>query len=1037
MAQQKEQNTFKALTVSSKWRFFGEPLINRLYLLLGIFLLTIAAILAMENYFDKTYTNHFQNTIRNQEQKQRIESILKENLLNVNLAFKSFPSIRHPQQLTNTQSDIRARIGQSLEILKTLDEGGQISVIKAVNLETTDQITEIITYRRDDYTGTISEVRDLIPVLYELQSLAAKMIGSVKGYISTGTPAAEINLETMQFYLKQAESLFARIYETETQISFTISKSISALNNDSINIFKRYNRIKYLSLLIFSLIIGSITYFIVNQIMRVILFRRKAEETNVKLIKAVEQSPVSIMITDTKGMIEYVNKDFDNEHNLSKKDLAGTNLIALQKGAEKDFMNILQNAIQSGQPWNGEIKSHTSQGKEVWDKVNITPVLNEINTITNFIAIKEDVTEKRLLTQSLKESLETVQTITDNLPVGILVTNEAQQIIQINQTAAKLMGFKFLKDANEYIENHPYSELFEILKNEKYQDEVTGITISTQEERLTLKENNISRIILKNIIPIRINKQRVTLEAFMDITAQKEVQLKEVESNKAKSEFLANMSHEIRTPMNGIIGAAELLGQTRLNKEQQNIISIISRSCDNLLGIINDVLDFSKIEAGKMRIENYPFNLLSTVDYLIDQMSFKANEKNLELLMSIEDNIPRILIGDEGRLIQVMTNLLGNSLKFTKEGEVVLKVDIEKQDGSKIWLHFAVEDSGIGIPPEKREKIFESFTQADGSTTRKFGGTGLGTSISKMLVELMNGKIWLESPNPNFAWSEEHPGSIFHFVMPFTFDKNQIVHGQEIDHLLSLRALIVDNHKTNLLLFEKTLRNWGIATDTCSDAKSALEMIRTHHAYDLIIADSHVLNKNSDTFVNQLKKATPTTKIILFAADIRFRAPYKEEGFDMILSKPIKHRELLSAIDTMFKPQTTTGIPGEAVDSSTRENRILVVEDNLINQKITEKMLGRLGMEAFIANNGQEALDLILKEEEPFDLILMDIQMPVLNGLDTTKELRKAGLLIPIIAMTANAIDGDREICIQAGMTDYIGKPVKLNNLQELLKKWL
>jgi CheY-like chemotaxis protein len=384
-----------------------------------------------------------------------------------------------------------------------------------------------------------------------------------------------------------------------------------------------------------------------------------------------------------------------------------------------------------------------------------------------------------------------------------------------------------------------------------------------------------------------------------------------------------------------------------------------------------------------------------------------------------------------------MTNLMGNSLKFTKEGEVVLKVDVEKQDGSKIWLHFAVEDSGIGIPPEKREKIFESFTQADGSTTRKFGGTGLGTSISKMLVELMNGKIWFESPNPNFAWSEEHPGSIFHFVMPFTFDKNQIVHGQEIDHLQSLRTLIVDNHKTNLLLFEKTLRNWGITTDTCSDAKSALEMIKTQPAYDLIIADSHVLNKDSDTFVNQLREATPTTKIILFAADIRFRTPYKEEGFDMILSKPIKHRELLSAIDTMFKPPAAAGISGEAVDASTRENRILVVEDNLINQKITEKMLSRLGMEAFIANNGQEALDLILKEEEPFDLILMDIQMPVLNGLDTTIELRKAGLLIPIIAMTANAIDGDREICIQAGMTDYIGKPVKLNNLQELLKKWL
>ncbi len=1032
------KNILSRLKSRPKRGYFSESVINRLYLLLAIFLISIASILLLENYFDKTYTIHYQNTIRNQEQMQRIESILRENLLNVNLAFKSFPSIRHPQQLSNTQIDIRTRIGQSLEILKTLDEGGQISAIKAVNLESTDEITEIITYRNDKYTGTISEVRDLTPVLYELQSLASKITGAIKGYINTGAPAAESNVEAVEFYLKQAESLFARIYETENQIAFKISKNIASLTNDSINVFERYSRMKYLTLIVFSLIIGVITYIIIKQIMHVILFRRRAEESNVKLLKAVEQSPVSIMITDTRGVVEYVNKDFENKTHYVKGEIEGTSLHLLQTSDEQDFANILLSSIQQGETWSGEIKSKNPDGREVWDKVYITPVVNEYNSITNFIAIKEDVTEKRLLTQSLKESLETLQAITENLPVGILVTDEQRKITQINNTAAKIMGFKLLEEANSYIEKHPYEELFEVVKEEKYRDISTGITISTQEERLSIKENNISRIILKNIIPIRINKESVTLEAFMDITAQKEVLRREAESNKAKSEFLANMSHEIRTPMNGIIGATELLGQTRLNKEQQNIISIIGRSCDNLLNIINDILDFSKIEAGKMKIEDYPFKLHSTIDYLIDQMSFKANEKDIELLASIDENMPEVLIGDEGRLIQIMINLLGNAVKFTHVGEVVLKADIHKMAGNKIWLHFAVEDSGIGIPPDKREKIFESFTQADGSTTRKFGGTGLGTSISKMLVELMNGKIWLESPNPNFAGSKEYPGTIFHFIIPFTYNRNHVTRELENEKLKTMKALIVDNHKTNLLLFKKALRNWGLTTDTATDEKSALEMIKAEPPYNLMIVDSHILNKSDDQMMIRVKEVSPKTKTILFSADTRFRNPENHYRFDTILSKPIKHQQLLNSISALLikKPKKNEN-DDKNNSASIKEKRILLVEDNLINQKITDKMLKRLDMDVFIANHGQEALDLILKEEEPFDLILMDVQMPVLNGLDTTRSLRKAGLLTPIVAMTANVIKGDREICINAGMNDYIGKPVKLNDLQDMLKKWL
>jgi PAS domain S-box-containing protein len=1028
------KSIFEKFPFAKKLGYFREPLINKLYLLLAIFVFTIAAILIIENYFDKTHTFHYQNTIYNQEQKQKIESLLKENLLHINLAFKSYSSIKHPQQLTNIQTDIRTRINRSINILEKLDEGGSIMVEKAVNMEDMDRVTEIVNYNKDEYSGTISEIRSITPMLYELQSLSAKITGALKGQFASDDDLSDANMETVNFYQKQAESIFMRIYEIENQISYHITKTISALNEHNLNVFERYTRLKYLSLVIFSFVASVITFLIINQIRHVILHRRKVEKTNKKLLKAVEQSPVSIIITDTRGIIEYVNISFEQRNGFTKKEIEGTSLHLLNSEKEDEFANVLLETIQEGETWSGELRSVNEKGHPTWDKVLISPVMNDQNTISNFIAIKEDITEKRQLTQSLKESIESLKTITENLPVGILVTDENNHITQINNTAATIMGFEHLENARGYVKDHSYSDLFETVKKDQYKDESSGITISTLEERLIVAENNISRTILKNIIPVKINHQPVRLEAFMDITAQKEIQQRETEANKAKSEFLANMSHEIRTPMNGIIGANELLGQTRLNRDQQNIITIISRSCDNLLNIINDILDFSKIEAGKMKIERYPFNLRSTIDYLLDQMAFRSHDKSLELLASVEETIPWMVIGDEGRLIQVIINIMGNAVKFTQEGEVVLKVDIERQEGEELQLHFAIEDSGIGIPPDKKGKIFESFTQADGSTTRKYGGTGLGTSISKMLVELMGGKIWVESPNPNFAWSKENPGSVFHFVLPFTVDRKQVNYEFNNPRMKTIKALVVDNHKTNLLLLKKALHNWGIYSEAVNEEKKAIETLsRKKEKFDIVIVDAHIFSSQESSIVGKIKEVVPDIQTLLFTS--QGKKSYK--GFDEIMNKPIKHTELYNTINKLIFGIDKSETFKRDISTYNKGTRLLLVEDNLINQKITEKMLGRIGLSTTIANNGQEALDLILEKKKPFDLILMDIQMPVLNGLDATRQLREAGLLLPIIAMTANVLKGDREICIAAGMNDFIGKPVKLNDLQHTLQKWM
>ncbi|WP_317195163.1 PAS domain-containing hybrid sensor histidine kinase/response regulator [Carboxylicivirga sediminis] len=1027
----------------SKLAYFKEPIINKLYLLLAIFLLTIATILTIENYFDQSYSSKYRSAIENQEKLLKLENMLNHSLLKLNLAFKSYASINLVKALENNNVEIEELTRKSKAILNVIDQGGVIEDVRPVKDYSKDSITVRIHYLEDEFTGSISEVSDLIPIIDDLYNQAARISDQVLKNITVHGGQNEHLKGNVEQLIKGADPEFGRMLEIENTIAYEINKRLVKLNNRAINVLSRYNKLKYASLILFSLFVIFLSYFLFSQIRSVILYRKKAEENNKKLIQAVEQSPISIMITDTQGNVEYVNKGFKSLDGFSKSELESGNANFFQiQNKKNELADMLWQTIQEGQVWQGEISSAKDDGNVYWEKVLISPVLSKDKTISNYVAIKEDTTEKRLLTESLKESNKALSTITDNLPVGVMIVDKDKQIIQINKTAAKIMGFANGEEALQHLINSSYDELFFTAKKEEYKDEQTGVIVASLEERLEIKENNISREILKNIIPISLDQKEVFLEAFMDISAQKEIQKKEAESNKAKSEFLANMSHEIRTPMNGIIGATELLGKTRLSKEQKNVVSIIGRSCDNLLNIINDILDFSKIEAGKMKIESYAFNLRSTVDYLMDQMSFRSLEKGIEILNDVEETIPPVLIGDESRLIQVLVNLMGNAVKFTSEGEVVLKVEIEQQKGTNLTLHFSVEDSGIGIPKNKLEKIFESFTQADGSTTRKFGGTGLGTSISKMLVELMGGKIWVESPNPNFMWSKENPGSVFHFTLPFVIDKNHKTLELNTEQFAHVNTLIVDNHKTNLLLLKKTLNNWQIKSDTVNDEKSALSMLEEHSEFNLMIIDSHVFSKADDNFLKTVKRKQKGIKIILFSSENRWKNPEEFKGVDTVLQKPVKHADLFSAIEKLLVEGKNDVSTAEAQVAELKERikdkKILLVEDNIINQKIAEKMLSRLGLQTNIANNGQEAVDMLTGEEQDqIDLVFMDVQMPVLNGLDATRKLREEKVDLPIIAMTANALKGDREVCIEAGMNDYIGKPVKMDDLENIIDKWL
>ncbi len=676
----------------------------------------------------------------------------------------------------------------------------------------------------------------------------------------------------------------------------------------------------------------------------------------------------------------------------------------------------------------------------------------QISNLQNLLRNYEEVVlEQNGLMQLAERQM---RLIVEAAPTGMVMIDQSGKIVLVNAELQQIF-----EHAREDLLGQPIEMLIPARFRDGHPALRNGFFQSPQERAMGegrdlfgVRRDGTEFPVEIGLNPIDTEQGKCVLASVIDITTRRQqaeelARAKEAaeDANRAKSEFLANMSHEIRTPMNAIMGMTDLALDTDLSREQREYMQTVKDSAGALLGLIDDILDFSKIEAGKLELDQQPFNLGDSLSTTLRTLTHRAFDKKVELIWEMDPNVPSRVVGDVGRLRQIIVNLVGNAIKFTEQGEVVLRVAKETEAGGETRLHFSVSDTGIGISKEKQTSIFESFSQGDSSTARQFGGTGLGLTISSQLVALMGGRIWVDS--------EVGKGSTFHFTLPLPDGSTLPAPGptHDLSPLLDLRVLIVDDNETNRQILRKFLLNWKMRPVVAASGQEALVAIENARtlgtSFDLMVTDCHMPGIDGFEVIERLRRqpeSKPLKIIMLTSGATPGSSQRCQDLGAALMLKPVNPSELLETIQaTMFKSQRVTQ-QSPVTNSAMQENalpplRVLLAEDNIVNQKITSRKLQKDGHSLVVANNGKEVFEKMA--HETFDLILMDVQMPEMDGFDTTAVIRdierQTGGHTPIIALTAHAMQGDREKCLAAGMDDYVSKPISHAELRAAMQRVL
>ncbi len=771
---------------------------------------------------------------------------------------------------------------------------------------------------------------------------------------------------------------------------------------------------------------------------------RESEERYRRLVETVQEGIA--YVAPEGGVINYCNTAYAEVFGLSPEELVGRSFFEFV--SEEELERVLrQRELRLENVGSAyEVTVSVGGAKKVLSATG-SPIFEADGSYRGAVQTIVDVTKRKEAEEELKRRAQLLDLTQD----AVIVRDTEGTISFWNRGAEEMYGWKkeeALGQTTHALLKTQFPEPIEKIRAELLRD-------GRWEGELGHSRRDGERIVVASRWALQTDESsesRTWLELNTDITERKryeealrEARLAAEEANHAKSEFLANMSHEIRTPMNGIVGMTDLLLDTPLDSEQREYAETVRLSGENLMMIINDILDFSKIEAGAMRLETIDFDLRTAVEDVTVLLGGKAQDKGLELASLVEYDVPMALRGDPGRLRQILTNLLGNAIKFTDEGEVIVRVGLADEDEESATVRFEVSDTGIGISPEQQERLFLAFTQADASTTRRYGGTGLGLAISKQLVEMMGGQIGVES--------EPGEGSTFFFTV--TFEK-QPVHAHSTPGvsagLAELRALVVDDNEANRKILEEQLSSWGVLGTSVEDGRQALEELRSavedDEAYDLAILDMQMPRMDGMELARSIK-ADPVlsqTRLVLLTSMGR-RGDGEaalQSGIEAYLTKPVRQSELYNVLTTVMSERAPGAQTRLVTRYSLRERkararaRVLVAEDNPVNQKVAVRMLENLGYMVDVAGDGQEALEALAGNS--YDAVLMDVQMPRMDGYEATAEIRRRegeGPRVPVIAMTANAMQGDREKTIEADMDDYVSKPVKPEDLGAVLKRWV